>query len=35
MTGYIYISEVCSGKRKSAGKYNNIPIRWIKNKPIL
>jgi len=28
------ISEVCSGKRKSAGKYNNHPIIW-KRKPIL
>lgn len=28
------ISEACSGKRKSAGKYNNHPIKWIKQ-PIL
>lgn len=24
------ISEACSGKRKSAGKYNGHPIKWIK-----
>lgn len=28
------ISEVCSGKRKTAGKYNGHPIKWIKQ-PIL
>lgn len=28
------ISEACSGKRKSAGKYNNHPIKWVKQ-PIL
>lgn len=25
------ISEVCSGKRKSAGKYNGHPIKWVKH----
>ena len=28
------ISEVCSGKRKTAGKYNGHPIKWVKQ-PIL